>query len=678
MSNAAQDPNTVYLMASLAWLRSHLQRLADKSQVTAATLTRQKKAMQAAEDSNPPPAIVQLRHVFGLSPFEESILFLCVAVELDTAIASLCAQAPVNNNRPYPTFALCLSLIENPVWDVLLPGRPLRYWRLIEVQQTGATPLIVSPLKADERIVNYFKGLNELDDRLSDLLLPLKFSNNNSSSSPPLAPSQQQTSLLAAHYLESNLQKPQLPLIQLLGSDTPSKKQIAYQVVSGFGLPLYRLFVELLPLQTAELKRLVRLWEREHRLNPIAVYLDAQVMTGTAQNSEVAVALRYLLTSSSGMVFLDATDRSLSLDRATLTLEVTKPTPIEQRDAWINVLGDAASENPSLLASQFNLNLPDIETIAQTILQQERKPGVKTGVKTGAKKSALNPAILQERLWQDCLLRTQPRLDTLAQRLDTKATWDDLVLPEEQMNLLQQIADQVQQRSQVYDNWGFRKRMNRGLGVNALFAGDSGTGKTMAAEAIANTLQLHLYRIDLASVVSKYIGETEKNLRRLFDAAEDGGAILFFDEADALFGKRSQVKDSHDRYSNIEINYLLQRIEAFRGLAILATNLKSSIDRAFLRRLRFIVNFPYPSLEYRKRLWQKVFPPEMPLANLDYDHLGRLNLTGGNIHTIAINAAFLAAREGTKVGMPQILTAARAEFRKLERQIYEADFKWEE
>jgi len=195
---------------------------------------------------------------------------------------------------------------------------------------------------------------------------------------------------------------------------------------------------------------------------------------------------------------------------------------------------------------------------------------------------------------------------------------------------------------------------------------------------IANDLRLNLYRIDLSAVVSKYIGETEKNLRRMFDAAENGGAILFFDEADALFGKRSEVKDSHDRYANIEINYLLQRMEAYRGLAILATNMKSALDTAFLRRLRFIVRFPFPGAAERKAIWQKVFPQEMPKKELDYDRLARLNVTGGHIHNIAINAAFLAARAGSPVTMTVVLEAARAEFRKIERPINEADFRWQE
>jgi SpoVK/Ycf46/Vps4 family AAA+-type ATPase len=244
----------------------------------------------------------------------------------------------------------------------------------------------------------------------------------------------------------------------------------------------------------------------------------------------------------------------------------------------------------------------------------------------------------------------------------------------------------VAQRNTVYQTWGFARKMNRGFGISALFAGASGTGKTMAAEVIAAGLRLSLYRIDLSAVVNKYIGETEKNLRRLFDAAENSGAILLFDEADALFGKRSEVKDSHDRYANIEVNYLLQRIESYRGLAILASNMKGALDTAFLRRLRFIVNFPFPSLADRRRMWERVFlqedapadRPAPPLAALDYERLARLNLAGGQIHNVAINAAFSAAHAGSSITMPLILAAARAEFVKLDRPINEAEFRWSE
>jgi SpoVK/Ycf46/Vps4 family AAA+-type ATPase len=251
------------------------------------------------------------------------------------------------------------------------------------------------------------------------------------------------------------------------------------------------------------------------------------------------------------------------------------------------------------------------------------------------------------------------------------------VLADEQTRLLHQLADQVGQRSRVYEDWGFASKMSRGLGINALFVGESGTGKTMAAEVLAKDLHHNLYRIDLSAVVSKYIGETEKNLRRLFDGAEDGGVMLFFDEADALFGKRSEVRDSHDRYANIEINYLLQRMEAFRGVAILATNMKGALDTAFMRRLRFVITFPFPGAAERKQMWQKVFPSNVPTRELDYNRLAHFNLTGGSIHTIALNTAFLAAQVDTAVTMQLVLNATRAEFLKLERPINEAEFRWQ-
>ena len=269
------------------------------------------------------------------------------------------------------------------------------------------------------------------------------------------------------------------------------------------------------------------------------------------------------------------------------------------------------------------------------------------------------------------------RLERLAQRLDSFAGWNDLVLPAAETGTLRLIADQVRHRETVYETWGFRRKEPRGLGITALFAGESGTGKTLAAEVLANELALDLYRIDLAAVVSKYIGETEKNLGRLFEAAEAAGAVLFFDEADALFGKRSEVKDSHDRYANLEVDYLLQRMETYRGLAVLATNQKAALDPAFLRRLRFVVMFPFPGLEQREAIWRGAFPSATPMERLDFAYLARWNLAGGSIHNVALGAAFLAASAGTVVTMPLVFEAARQEFRKLEKTISESDFRWQ-
>ena len=260
-------------------------------------------------------------------------------------------------------------------------------------------------------------------------------------------------------------------------------------------------------------------------------------------------------------------------------------------------------------------------------------------------------------------------LDALAQRIDSRVAFDDLVAPPVVTAQLRAIASELQHRPRVHGDWGFAAHNGRGLGTAALFAGESGTGKTYAAEAIASAAGLDLYRIDLASVVSKYIGETEKNLSRLFEAAETSGAILLFDEADALFGKRSEVRDSHDRFANIEIAYLLQRIETYRGLVILTTNMKSALDRAFLRRIRYVVQFPYPDAAARETLWRMQFPADAPLGEVDFAGLARLQLTGGNIRAIALNAAFLAAAEGERIGQAVLIAAAQAELAKLERMM---------
>jgi SpoVK/Ycf46/Vps4 family AAA+-type ATPase len=277
------------------------------------------------------------------------------------------------------------------------------------------------------------------------------------------------------------------------------------------------------------------------------------------------------------------------------------------------------------------------------------------------------------RLWDACRVHSRPRLEGLAQRIEPAAIWDQLVLPEKQLQTLRQIAIHVRRRAKVYQSWGFASQGSRGLGISAVFAGPSGTGKTMAAEVLANELRLDLFRIDLSQVVSKYIGETEKNLRRVFDAADAGAAILLFDEADALFGKRSEVKDSHDRFANIEISYLLQRMETYRGLAVLTTNRKSALDQAFLRRIRFAVEFPFPEAPQRAEIWRRVFPLATPTEGLRIDSLARLNAAGGHIRNIAMGAAFLAADADEPVRMSHLLSAARSEFAKLERPLTDAE-----
>jgi len=636
------------LGGAVSWLRSRLQ----------AYIQDPKPPAEMAVPPLPPDLLVLSRQL-GLSPFEQKTLLLCAAAEFAPDLAELYAQAQGHPNCAYPTFALALSLFDDASWDALSPERPLRYWRLVQIHHAPDRTLTVSPLQADERIVNFLKGMNQLDHRLSPFLLPLPTDEQQMS----LPPSQQRLVEQALAYLKQADTASHPPIIQLVGPDPISKQLVARQIAARLGVQLYSLPAQLIPTPARELEDFARLWHRESLLLPLALYLDACELEPDAPTSDLAQRIQQFLYRSDGVFFLDTRDVWYNLGQANCALDVRKPAPAEQIAAWDAALPAGTDHLSPQLAAQFNLNLPTIHGLAQEVLNQAP--------------TDLEPS-LSDRLWQACLAFTRPRLDTLAQRIVPKATWDDIVLPPDQIRFLRHIADQVEQRSTVYEDWGFRRRSSRGLGITVLFSGESGTGKTMAAEILANHLQLNLYRIDLSAVVSKYIGETEKNLRRLFDAAEDGGAVLFFDEADALFGKRSEVRDSHDRYANIEVSYLLQRLEAYQGLAILATNMKSGLDEAFTRRLRFSVIFPKPDQAHREQIWKKIFPPEMPIGELDYGYLAaKFNLAGGSIYNIALNAAFMAAHAGTPVSMPHVLEAVRIELAKVGRLSNEKDFIWE-
>jgi hypothetical protein len=616
----------------------------------AADLERQLREREAAD---PPPALIMLGNRLGLTAFERQVMLLVCATELDTRVAAHCARAQDEAARPYPTFALAMALFDTPSWDVLSPERPLRYWRLVEITQPSGASLMASVLRADERIVNYVKGLNYLDDRLAPIAIPLEIPALHVA----LPSSHEKAVRRVLDSLPSHAGDVRLPMVQLTGADGPTKQLVAAHAASEAKRELYHVVAESLPTSSAELELLARLWDREAALMPLALYLDEPLVDGPPAEASAASLDRFASRVRS-LAFMSSREPRPLRGTLPVLVDVSRATATEQRDVWRALLPDADASVAERLSAQFDLSLPAIERVV-----------------ADARAASEGGAPSLDALWSACLGASRPRLEQLARRIDPKATWDDLVLPNEQLGTLRQLVAQVSQRSRVYEDWGWGERMSRGLGITALFAGESGTGKTMAAEVIARELRLDLYRIDLSGVVSKYIGETEKNLRRVFDAAEAGGAILLFDEADALFGKRSEVKDSHDRYANVEINYLLQRLEAYRGLAILTTNMKSAMDQAFTRRLRFVVDFPFPGVEERRRMWSLVFPAATECVGLDVDRLARFALTGGSIHNVALNSAFLSAHAGEPVTMPRVLDALRAEYRKLARPVSESDFR---
>ncbi|HEX8237088.1 MAG TPA: ATP-binding protein [Abditibacteriaceae bacterium] len=667
------EANQCYLMTALAELRGTLERhiastrgevCEDASVHSAASTAATENALEKIRSAmSAPPALEALCAAFRLSAFERDVLLLSAGPELDSSFARLCAVAQGDAQRTYPTFSLALSALPGAHWSALTPAAPLRHWRLLElVSNPIDMALTLSPLRIDECTLHYLAGTPHLDERLTGLMEMLRPGSE-------LVPSHQELAArLVAAWSQSN---GSLPIIQLCGAESLSKRAIAAAACSALGLSLYILPAYAVPVAANEIESLLRLWEREAALRPSALLLDCEY--SDTPDAARALTVMRLMESIRSPLIVSAHERlrtSPSVSRTILTFDVRKPSASEQRLVWGSALGVAESEmngKMASLVSQFNLNVPLIHAACADALSSLSRDG-EPPISSRAAASQLDDS-----LWDACRVQARTQLNDLAQRIEPAATWDELVLPQSQRQVLHDIAMHVRQRSKVYEHWGFARKGTRGLGISALFAGQSGTGKTMAAEVLANELRLDLYLIDLSSVVSKYIGETEKNLRRVFDAAEEGGAILLFDEADALFGKRSEVKDSHDRYANIEISYLLQRMESYRGLAILTTNMKDALDTAFLRRIQFVVQFPFPDAAQRTEIWQRIFPASTPTANLDAAKLARLNVAGGNIRNIAINAAFGAADENSPVQMSHLLQAARAEYSKLERTLTEAE-----
>jgi hypothetical protein len=632
-------PQSSWPQANQAFLGAEFARLRARLAGTEA-----EDAVETAIEMDPPAAIDRLVAIFDLTSFERDILLLCAGVEMDSALAAQCAEAQGSPQRIAPTFGLALAALADPHWSALAPAGPLRRLRLIEADP--ARGLTAAPLRIDERILHYLAGINLLDPRLASLLVPAP---------PPEAIAEEHHELAGniAPYFASpsatqSCEAPTgalTPIVHLHGDDPDGQRDTAALAAAQAGRHLFALHAGEIPSDPSALEQLMLLVSRESALLHAALLVEC----GTAELTGPVLSLIERLAAPAAITSRDLFHTSRTLARC----EVNKPRPAEQKRLWQQALGPAA---PGLngfldnLAGQFRMSARAIHATA-----------------------AMHGAAGPQEIWGGCRAFAQPRLEELAQRIVPAAAWDDLILPEPQKATLHQIAIQARHRIKVYETWGFAARGRRGLGVSALFAGESGTGKTLAAEVLAHELGLDLYRVDLSAVVSKYIGETEKHLRQVFDSAEEAGALLLFDEADALFGKRADVKEGLDRYANIEVGYLLQRIEAYQGLAILTTNLKSSLDRAFQRRLRFIVEFAFPAPAEREAIWRRSFPAATPTDRINPAALAQLKVPGGSIRNIALNAAFLAAAANRPVAMAHILQAAHLEAEKNDRPIAEAE-----
>ncbi|MEU9578122.1 ATP-binding protein [Streptomyces chilikensis] len=594
----------------------------------------------AAPGTGPLDALVGC---FGLTPFERDLVLLTAADELDPTTAARCAAACGDPHRAYPTFSLALAALAEPHWSALTPVAPLRRWRIVETDDESR--LTASRLRLDERILHFLLGSPYLDTRLHGRLRRVPAPDR-------LPPSYDLAASRVAEGWTTSVGPDAPLLVEVTGGDLRSRAEIAATAAARSGLGLYAMGAEDVPADPAERDRLARLWQREAILLPAALLVEA----GELDRDQRAAAESFLAGAAVPVVV--SSEDPLRTERAH-GARVTVPhlDDDEQTELWARALQPVAElgerELRSLVA-QFQLPPHVVRSAAATVgrrLPDEAEPDA------------------ARLAWQAGLEEARIGMDQLGRRIEPQAGWDDLVLHERQLGVLREIVAHVRQRATVHQEWGFAGTLRRGLGVTAMFAGGSGTGKTLAAEVMAKELGLDLFVIDLSQVVSKYIGETEKNLRRVFDAAERGGALLLFDEADALFGKRSEVKDSHDRYANLEVSYLLMRMEAYRGLAVLTTNMKQALDTAFLRRIRFVVDFPFPAEHERAEIWRRVIPPQAPVKGIDPELLARLTVAGGSIRNIALSGAFLAAEEGDRLQMRHMLAAARTEYQKLERSL---------
>ena len=582
-----------------------------------------------------PAALDRLVRLFDLDSFERQVLVLCLGVQMDTQLSSLCALIQRGDRTSNVSLDLVLTLLgsEDRLPDAvfsLQPSAPLCLNGLVEVVhlETGETHFRISP-----RAAGYIQGYNRLDPRFEALLDRLP--------SARISASQARLAADAAGWVRRQLDAGRWPRVHLDGPPGAGRRAFAGWIFSDLDFAPYSMNMSRLPDGRQDLRPLIK---RETSLYPMGLYLEAPTDGGQGPPADFLESIRtVLITAGQGLP---------PSSHPTASVEVIKPGVDEQLELWTGCLADLGEPGGDLeeLTQQLNLGPAKIASVVRHAYTRNAVGRRGDLTATDLAKAAGN---LAERA-----------METQAQALESSFAWEDLVLPAGALDQLKQIVDQASFRHHVYSQWGFHSKMPRGRGVTALFAGPSGTGKTMAAEVLANALGLRIYRVDFSRVVDKYIGETEKNLSRLFDAAEGSGAILFFDEADALFGKRTEVKDSHDRYANIEAGYLLQRIEEQTGVVILATNLRSNLDEAFLRRFRFVVEFPFPGAVERKQIWHRAFPEKTPTGNLDLDLLARFEFSGASIMNVTVRAAFLAAAEGSVVRMDHLLRAAEAELAK--------------
>ncbi len=651
--------------------------------------------------------LYQLASIFHLSKIELDILLICLAPEMDSKYEKLYAylQDDVTKKSPsinFITELLCYlhqipGMDRTGVRGYFMEQAPLfnfEVLKYVDPDSSGSKPMLSRCVKLDDRIVNFLVGISVIDASFSSFAFVVN---------PVKTPDQKGDEEWASLVLDQEVKKQfiriadewvtpsflagrnrkntklQRFVFYLTGPYGVGKKSAAAAFCSRLAIPLIVVHArDLLKFShgsTFEFEHIIKRLFREAVLFPAAIYIeefDRFLAVDAAGEGFYPEVIARAAEEFSYITFLSGekpwNPRGRMKRQTFITIRLERPSFALRRRLWEKYLIPGEIESTTELdsiAGKFKLTAGEIKAAA---VDARRLAALKHYEKAAS--------ITVEDLSTACRMQSHHKLRDLAQKIQPHYTWGDLVLPTDKIQQLKEIRNYVKYRHVVYSEWGFDRKLSLGKGLNILFSGPSGTGKTMSAEVIANELSLDLYKIDLSCIVSKYIGETEKNLSAIFREAETANSILFFDEADALFGKRSEVKDSHDRYANIEIGYLLQKMEEFEGVVILATNMKKNMDEAFVRRMHFTVDFPFPDELYRMLIWKSIFPGETPMEKeIDFDFLGRsFILSGGNIKNIALSAAFYAADDGKSVSMEHLIRACKREYQKMGKMCLKTDF----
>ncbi|MGK6355778.1 ATP-binding protein [Sphingomonas sp. DT-207] len=591
---------------------------------------------------------------FSLTEFELATVVLAAGVEISPDMANLCALAQGDPAIPYPTTLLALAVfagLEGASQAVFASSAPLRHWQLITTQAAQPGGRLQLHLGVPDAVLSFLIGQPVLDQELTELVRRV--------APAPLLPGDVALARQLATTLASSDED---AMIHLVSPPTRRALAVAAATASALGLTPFHLPLGRLTAD-AERRGFARLWQRDRLALGGMLLISFEEQPAELQ----LTALGRLLTQESGsMVLIGAGGQAIAerAPYAVIRAPLPPSVPDEVADHVAAGLGLPATPALREAVSRFRLPISTLDSCAAIARVKADEAQSPVSIET------VLPHMLP-------LLRDQMReaMAGLADPIEVRMSLDDLVLPDPARLVLDQIIARQRNRSRVLDEWGFRHSGGGPQGMSVLFAGPSGTGKTMAAEALAHALELDLFRVDLSRIVDKYIGETEKRLAALFDAADSTDAILLFDEADVLFGRRTEVRDSHDHYANLEVGYLLQRIETFRGIAVLTTNLPNAIDEAFSRRFAFSLHFEFPSVAERREIWRRAFPVRAPTAELDWDRLAKLSLSGGQIRVIVVNAAMLAADEGKSIGMPHVARALVSEYSKQRRRVPPAELE---